>query len=43
MAIAAKTIIIGSEVEEGQLAVKDMATGEQSLVDWAEFVGQLSE
>ena len=39
---AAKTIIIGSEVESGQLAVKDMATGEQALVDWAEFVGQLS-
>ncbi|MCP4454358.1 MAG: histidine--tRNA ligase, partial [Planctomycetes bacterium] len=38
---AAQTIIVGSEVEDGQLAVKDMATGEQTRVDWAEFVGQL--
>ncbi len=40
---ATKTIIIGSEVENGQLAIKDMAAGEQSLVDWAEFVSKLAE
>ncbi|MCF7974979.1 MAG: histidine--tRNA ligase [Phycisphaerae bacterium] len=38
---ASKTIIVGSEVENGQLAIKDMASGEQTLVDWANFVGQL--
>jgi histidyl-tRNA synthetase len=40
---AARTVIVGSEVETGQLAVKDMATGDQTLVDWAEFVAQLSQ
>lgn len=40
---AAKTIIVGSEVESGQLAIKDMATGDQTLVDWAEFVGELND
>ncbi len=40
---ATKTIIIGSEVENGQLAVKDMAAGEQTLVDWQAFVADLAE
>ncbi len=38
---AAQTIIVGSEVENGQLAIKDMATGDQALVDWAEFCAAL--
>ncbi len=40
---AAQTIIVGSEVENGQLAIKDMATGDQTLVNWSEFVTELAE
>jgi len=33
-------LIIGSEIEKGQLVVKDMASGEQKLVDFGEFCQQ---
>jgi len=38
---AKKCIIIGSEVENNQLVVKDMASGEQQLVNADEFLSQL--
>jgi histidyl-tRNA synthetase len=34
-------VIVGAELEEGQLAVKDMATGEQRRVNADEFLSQL--
>ncbi|MHC4338148.1 MAG: histidine--tRNA ligase [Planctomycetota bacterium] len=36
-----KRIIIGTELENNELVIKDMATGEQDLVDINEFLGQL--
>jgi histidyl-tRNA synthetase len=38
---AGECVIVGAELEEGQLAVKDMATGEQRLVNADEFLSQL--
>jgi histidyl-tRNA synthetase len=38
---AKKCIIIGTELENNELVIKDMATGEQDLVDINEFLGQL--
>ncbi|MCJ7693072.1 MAG: His/Gly/Thr/Pro-type tRNA ligase C-terminal domain-containing protein, partial [Sedimentisphaerales bacterium] len=38
---AQKCIIIGEEFKENKLAVKDMATGEQELVDVDEFLSKL--
>ena len=38
---AKRCMIIGSEIENGQLIVKDMATGEQELVDYDEFWSRL--
>ncbi len=38
---ARKCIIIGEEFKNNKLAVKDMATGEQQLVDMDEFLSQL--
>jgi len=38
---ASKCIIIGDEFRNGQLAVKDMATGEQKLVDVDDFLSEL--
>jgi len=38
---AANCIILGQELDDGQLAVKDMASGEQKLVAWEEFVKEL--
>jgi histidyl-tRNA synthetase len=37
----AKCVIIGSEIEDGQLVVKDMATGEQKTVKEEEFFKSL--
>ena len=38
---ARNCIIIGSEIENNQLAVKDMATGEQETVDYDKFFSEL--
>jgi len=38
---AKKCIIVGSEIENDQLVVKNMATGEQELVDYDEFWSRL--
>jgi histidyl-tRNA synthetase len=38
---AKKCIIIGEEFKDNKLAVKDMATGEQELVDMDEFLSRL--
>jgi histidyl-tRNA synthetase len=38
---ATKCIIIGQEIEDNKLTVKDMATGEQREVDYAQFLAQL--
>jgi histidyl-tRNA synthetase len=38
---AQKCIIIGDEFKENKLAVKDMATGKQELVNINEFLSQL--
>jgi histidyl-tRNA synthetase len=38
---AANCIILGQELEDGKLAVKDMNNGEQKLVGWEEFVNEL--
>jgi len=38
---AKKCIIIGEEFEKNQLVIKDMATGEQKLVNVDEFLSQL--
>ena len=38
---AEKCIIIGDEFKDNQLAVKDMATGEQEIVDYEKFIAQL--
>ena len=38
---ARKCIIIGNEFKKGQLVVKDMATGEQELVDFDKFFAEL--
>lgn len=38
---AGECVIVGSELEEGKLAVKDMATGEQRLVNADEFLSRL--
>jgi len=38
---AEKCIIIGEEFKNGQLVVKDMATGQQELVNFDEFLSQL--
>ena len=38
---AEKCIIIGEEFKDNKLAVKDMATGEQELVDMNEFLSRL--
>jgi len=37
---AKKCIIIGAEFKNNQLVLKDMATGEQELVDYNEFLSQ---
>jgi histidyl-tRNA synthetase len=39
---AKKCIIIGSEIENDQLIVKDMATGEQEAVNVDEFLARVS-
>ena len=40
---AQKCLILGQEyAEKKQLAIKDMATGEQQLVDAAQFLSSLS-
>ena len=39
---AGKCVIIGQEIESNKLAVKDMATGEQVLVDMDEFLSGLA-
>ncbi|MHC4623401.1 MAG: histidine--tRNA ligase [Planctomycetota bacterium] len=39
---ARECVIVGAELEEGKLAVKDMSTGEQRLVNANEFVSRLS-
>ena len=38
---AKKCVIVGSEIEKGQIAVKDMTTGEQEVVDIEGFLLQL--
>ncbi|MBC8471978.1 MAG: histidine--tRNA ligase [Planctomycetes bacterium] len=38
---AAKCIIIGDEFKNNKLAVKDMATGQQELVDYDEFLSDI--
>ena len=38
---AKKCIIVGSEVESGQIAVKDMTTGKQEEVEMKEFLSGL--
>ncbi|MHC4155375.1 MAG: histidine--tRNA ligase [Planctomycetota bacterium] len=38
---AGECVIVGSELEKGQLAVKDMATGDQCEVDYEQFLAQL--
>jgi histidyl-tRNA synthetase len=38
---AIKSIIIGEESENNQLAVKDMKSGQQELVDYDEFLSSL--
>jgi histidyl-tRNA synthetase len=38
---AKKCVIIGSEIENNQLAVKDMLTGEQQLIELEKFLSQL--
>lgn len=38
---AKKCVIIGSEIENNQLVVKDMATGEQQLIEAEKFLSQL--
>ena len=38
---AAKCIIIGDEFKNNKLAVKDMATGQQQLVDYDEFLSDI--
>jgi len=38
-----KCVIIGSELESGQLAIKDMLTGEQQTVGMDNFFGQLQQ
>ena len=38
---AKKCVIVGSEIEKGQIAVKDMATGEQEFVDIEGFLSQV--
>lgn len=38
---AQKCIIIGEEFKDNKLVVKDMATGEQELVDYGEFLSRL--
>ncbi len=38
---AEKCIIIGDEFKNNQLVVKDMASGEQELVDYDEFMSRL--
>ncbi len=40
---AAKTIILGSEYEQGQLVIKDMKTGEQSQISIEAFEKALNE
>jgi len=37
---AAKCVIIGEEIESNKLAIKDMNTGEQTLVDLSEFLSE---
>ncbi|MBC8482066.1 MAG: histidine--tRNA ligase [Planctomycetes bacterium] len=38
---AEKCIILGDELEQGQIVIKDMSTGEQSCVDMGEFFKNL--
>jgi len=38
---ANKCIIIGEEFKDNQLLVKDMATGEQELIDFDKFFAEL--
>jgi len=38
---AKQCIIVGDELKDGKLAVKDMATGQQELVDYDKFFAQL--
>jgi len=38
-----KCIIIGEELKENKLAVKDMTTGKQELVDYDKFLAQCAE
>ncbi|MFZ2147307.1 MAG: histidine--tRNA ligase [Sedimentisphaerales bacterium] len=38
---AKKCIIIGEEIQNNQLVIKDMASGEQELVDYDEFMSRL--
>ena len=38
---AQKCIIIGDELKDNKLAIKDMVTGEQELIDYDEFFDQL--
>ena len=40
---AKKCIIVGEEFKNNQLVVKDMATGEQELVDYDEFWSRLKD
>lgn len=40
--MAAKAIIIGAEIEDNQLMIKDMATGEQSTIELDKFLTQIS-
>ena len=39
---AQKCVIIGDEFKDHKLAVKDMATGDQTLVDYDEFLSGLN-
>lgn len=38
---AKKCIIIGDEFKDNKLAIKDMSTGKQELVDYDEFLSSL--
>jgi histidyl-tRNA synthetase len=38
---AKKCIIIGEEINNNQIAIKDMATGKQELVDYDKFLSDL--
>ena len=39
---AAKCIIIGDEFKDNKLTIKDMATGQQTLVDYDKFLSGLN-